>query len=247
MSALPWRLARNLAQRDLHRSLRGLRLLFLCIFLGVATLAAIGSLTSAITGEIADRGRVILGGDLQVSMTQRRASPDELRAMQAEGKVSETLRLRVMARAGDDGSAVLTELKGVDGAYPLYGVLTADGRRVSQVAPGQTLIAPELADRLSVRRGDVLRFGNADFRVAGIIGEEPDRVGEGFTLGPVAMVSLDGLDRTGLVQGWKRVAVLVHETPHFFGNVRLGTARHSGGTSGSANWLQSWPGGVCFF
>ena len=85
MSALPWRLARNLAQRDLHRSLRGLRLLFLCIFLGVATLAAIGSLTSAITGEIADRGRVILGGDMQVSMTQRRASPDELRAMQSEG------------------------------------------------------------------------------------------------------------------------------------------------------------------
>jgi len=200
MSALPWRLARNLAQRDLHRSLRGLRLLFLCIFLGVATLAAIGSLTSAITGEIADRGRVILGGDLQVSMTQRRASPDELRSMQAEGKVSETLRMRVMARAGDHGSAVLTELKGVDGAYPLYGVLTADGRHVSQVEPGQTLIAPELADRLSIRRGDVLRFGNADFRVAGIIGDEPDRVGEGFTLGPVAIVSLNGLDRTGLVQ-----------------------------------------------
>ena len=200
MSTLPWRLAKNLARRDLHRSLRGLRLLFLCIFLGVATLTAIGSLTSSITGEIADRGRVILGGDLQVSMTQRRASPDDLSAMRAAGEVSETIRMRAMARTVGNSSAVLTELKGVDKAYPLYGVLTADGRRVITVAPDQALIAPELADRLNVRRGGALRFGNAEFRVAGVIDEEPDRVGEGFTLGPVAIVSLAGLDRTGLVQ-----------------------------------------------
>ena len=70
-----WQLAARLARRDLNRSLRGLRLLFLCIFLGVATLAAIGSLTSAITGELAARGQVILGGDVQVGMSQRQATP----------------------------------------------------------------------------------------------------------------------------------------------------------------------------
>ena len=200
MSAIRWRLAKDLGRRDLHRSLRGLRLLFLCIFLGVATLAAIGSLTSSITGEIADRGRVILGGDLQVSMTQRRASSDELQAMRSTGDVSETIRMRVMARAGDDGSAVLTELKGVDGAYPIYGSLTVDDRPVAEIPQNDVVIAPELADRLGVKRGDMLRFGNADFRIAGIITQEPDRVGEGFTLGPVALVSLDGLNRTGLIQ-----------------------------------------------
>ena len=75
MNVLGWGLAARLARRDLHRSFRGLRLLFLCILLGVATLAAIGSLTDAITTEIADRGRVILGGDLQAAMSQRRATP----------------------------------------------------------------------------------------------------------------------------------------------------------------------------
>ena len=87
MKAIGWRLAWNLARRDLHRSLQGLRLLFLCIFLGVATLAAIGSLTSAITTEIAERGRVILGGDLQISMSQRQASPSELQAMRSRGEI----------------------------------------------------------------------------------------------------------------------------------------------------------------
>jgi len=200
MNGLGWRQAAGFARRDLHRSLRGLRLLFLCIFLGVATLAAIGGLSSAITSEIADRGRVLLGGDVQVGMSQRRATADELAAMRGAGAVSETIRMRAMARGGADDAALLTELKGVDGAYPLFGTLTVGGRTVRAPAAGDVYIAPELGERLDVRPGQNLRFGDADFRIAGIIGEEPDRVGEGFTLGPVAIVSIDGLMRTGLVQ-----------------------------------------------
>ena len=193
--------AARLALRDLNRSLSGLRLLFLCIFLGVATLATIGSLTAAITGELAARGQALLGGDVQVAMSQREASPDELRALRSSGDLSETIRLRAMARpASDPGRAVLTELKGVDAAYPLYGELRVDGRAVSAPPADQIYVAPELASRLGVSTADRLRYGSADFRVAGIIGEEPDRVGEGFTLGPVAIVSTEGLRRTGLIQ-----------------------------------------------
>jgi putative ABC transport system permease protein len=195
---LPWRAAATLARRDLNRSLAGLRLLFLCVFLGVATLAAIGSLSTAITSEISARGRVILGGDLQAGMNQRQATPEELAAMREAGSVSTTVRLRAMARRGDE--AVLSELKGVDAAYPLYGALLVDGRRMRAPAPSDIFVAPELADRLALRRGDTVRFGNADFRVAGLISEEPDRVGEGFTLGPVAITSLQGMQRTGLIQ-----------------------------------------------
>ncbi len=43
-----WRIAR----RDLATRIRGLRLLAVCLFLGVATLAAIGSLTRGITSEL---------------------------------------------------------------------------------------------------------------------------------------------------------------------------------------------------
>ncbi|GAA4713942.1 ABC transporter permease [Sphingomonas lutea] len=194
-----WAFAARLARRDLNRSLRGLRLLFLCIFLGVATLAAIGSLTSAITGELADRGRVILGGDLQVGMSQRRATAEERAALARAGTLSETIRLRSMARAAD-GSAVLAELKAVDALYPLYGTLRVDGRPARAPTADAIFIAPELGERLSVGRGETLRFGNTDFRVAGIVDEEPDRIGEGFTLGPVAIVSSEGLARTGLIQ-----------------------------------------------
>lgn len=194
-----WGFAARIARRDLNRNLRGLRLLFLCIFLGVATLAAIGSLTAAITGELASRGQVVLGGDVQVGMSQRQATAAERAALDRAGTVSETIRLRSMARSAG-GAAVLAELKGVDSLYPLYGALKVGGRTVRAPDAEQVFIAPELATRLSIRTGERVRFGEADLRIAGIIGDEPDRVGEGFTLGPVAIVSLDGLARTGLVQ-----------------------------------------------
>ncbi|HTG38227.1 MAG TPA: FtsX-like permease family protein [Sphingomonas sp.] len=194
-----WRIAR----RDLHAGFRGLRLLFVCLFLGVATLATIGSLTASITSELAARGRVILGGDVEVEMTQREASSTERAAMrQGASAFSETIRIRAMAngpaRPGTPG-AVLTELKGVDRAYPLTGALRVEGAGLP-LGDDAVLVDRALADRLLLRVGDRLRYGTARFRVAGIIVEEPDRVGEGFTLGPVAIVSLDALRRTGLVQ-----------------------------------------------
>lgn len=205
MNPTGWRFAWVIARRDLHRSLRGLRLLVVCLFLGVATLAAIGSLTAAITGELADRGRTLLGGDIEASMIQREATPQELGALEATGRVSATIRMRAMARRADatdsSGTAILTELKAVDGAYPLYGRLTVgSGTPLARLGADEAVIAPALAERLSLRPGDRLRYGEAEFRIVAIIADEPDRVSEGFTLGPVALVTMDGLRRTGLVQ-----------------------------------------------
>lgn len=204
MRALGWRAAWSIARRDLHAGFRGLRLLLVCLFLGVATLATIGSLTASITGEISARGQVLLGGDVEVAMTQRQASAQERAALTRLGTVSDTIRTRAMARRATPTTgapdAVLTELKGVDARYPLYGGLTLEQGRYAPLTPDAVLIGKSLSERLLLKTGDRVRYGDAEFRVAGLIADEPDRVGEGFTLGPVAIVSLDGMKRTGLLQ-----------------------------------------------
>ncbi|WP_448657944.1 ABC transporter permease [Sphingomonas sp. CJ99] len=200
---LSWAALWRIARRDLHAGFRGLRLLFVCLFLGVATLATIGGLTSAITGEIASKGQLILGGDVEIEMTQREASEPEKAAFRTAGRLSETIRLRAMAQRVDAGtngpSAVLTEFKGVDNAYPLYGTLTLQGGGTARLNADDVVIGEALAERLALKPGDTLRYGEATYRIRDIIADEPDRVGEGFTLGPVALTSLDGLRRSGLI------------------------------------------------
>ena len=194
-----WSLAVRLARRDVRARFRGLRLLLVCLFLGVGALAAIGSLASSIETELAARGRVLLGGDVEFEIGQRRADPDERHVIGAVGRVSETMRMQSMAIGGTQ--SVPIELKAVDGNYPLYGRLhLADGRNVSAPRANTAWISPALADRMGVHVGQSLRLGNAVFVIGGIIADEPDRLGEGFTLGPVVIVSLDGLGRTGLIQ-----------------------------------------------
>jgi putative ABC transport system permease protein len=104
MTSAPLHLLWRIARRDLSAGFRGLRLLFLCLFLGVGALAAIGSLTAAITGELTRKGRELLGGDLEVALTQRYAEATEKAQMAQLGKVSETVRLRAMASGGTAAS-----------------------------------------------------------------------------------------------------------------------------------------------
>jgi putative ABC transport system permease protein len=54
--------------------------------------------------------------------------------------------------------------------------------------------------RLNLAVGDEVRVGDAMLRISGVLAEEPDKVGEGFTLGPTLLVSEETLAATGLVQ-----------------------------------------------
>lgn len=194
-------LVRRLALRDLRGSRAGLRLLAVCLFLGVAALAGIGSLSSAILGGLSERGQLILGGDVQFEAAQRQADEAERAAFAKLGTVSEVVRMRAMAIRPETGASLLSELKGVDGAYPLYGQLTLKPGAIAARPKGNDVaIAEGLADRLDLKSGSRFRMGEAEFRVIGIVDEEPDRSGAGFTFGPAVIADMDGLAATQLVQ-----------------------------------------------
>ncbi|WP_226017952.1 FtsX-like permease family protein [Novosphingobium sp. FKTRR1] len=199
---LDWRTVWQLARRGLDWKFKGLRLLLVCLVLGTAALAAIGTLTATIDRELATRGRAMLGGDVQFTIAGRPASPAELAQLRDFGTVSGGVRLQAMARKpGDDTSAAPVELKSVDARWPLYGTLTlAGGRSAGAPQDMAVWIAPGVADRLGVHPGDALRIGSATLIVAGVIADEPDRLSEGFALGPTVILSPQALDAAGLVQ-----------------------------------------------
>ncbi len=197
-----WALAWRLARRGLDWRFRGLRLLIVCLVLGTAALSAIGMLTGGIGRELAARGQSMLGGDLELTLAGREAAADELAEMRRLGAVSQGVRLQAMARRAEStDDAVPVELKAVDARWPLYGAFTVDGGRRAAAPRGMTAwIDPGVGDRLGVKAGDRLKIGQAELVIGGVIAGEPDRLSEGFALGPTVIVSEDALAASGLVQ-----------------------------------------------
>jgi putative ABC transport system permease protein len=193
------------ALRDLRGGLKGLRILLLCIALGVTAIVGVESLARALNDGLGREGRTILGGDASFSLIHRRLSADEQRFLEAHGSLATIATLRGMARAAS-GDAALIEIKAVEPDWPRIGSAgfappmsldDALGERdgVFGAAVEETLLA-----RLNLKLGDVIRIGEANFAIRTLLTSEPDRLATGVGLGPRALISQPALDATKLVQ-----------------------------------------------
>lgn len=210
--ALP--LAMRFALREMRGGLRGFYVFLACIALGTGAIAAVNSLARGMNAGIAAEGQSLLGGDVSFSLIHRRASPAEIAFLRAEGRLSTVATLRAMARTGA-GAQTLVEVKGVDGAYPLYGDMRlGSGRSVKDVlegapAPpppdGETRMAVPAAVDASLlatarlRVGDTFEVGRLRVRVVDTVEREPDRLSGGIAFGPRIVLPIAALERSGLV------------------------------------------------
>ena len=198
-ATISWSTAWRIARRDLNARFRGLRLLLVCIFLGTGALAAIGTLTSAIEDELESNGQVLLGGDLEVEIWQRGLSEEEIAFLSEYGRISGGTRLQAMATVPD--SAAPVELKAVDQNWPLYGTLTLeDGSETGAPEGSNAYLAQGALDRLGISVGDTFTIGTVELTAAGVIENEPDRLSEGFQLGPTVIVAEAVPQEAGLLQ-----------------------------------------------
>src|SRR5690625_1436120 len=195
--------ALRLARRELRGGLAGFRVFLLCLVLGVGGIAAVGSLSKAITEGLTNEGREILGGDVAISLTWRMATEAERAWMEAQGAVSEIAQLRSMLSHGDQSA--LTEAKGVDAAYPLYGETRLagggdlhDALAIRDGVPG-LVTDMALAERLGLAPGDEVHLGAGRFEFCGVLAAEPDLGSSGLVLAPRSMASVEGLRASGLL------------------------------------------------
>ncbi|MCW5752459.1 MAG: FtsX-like permease family protein [Alphaproteobacteria bacterium] len=199
-------LACRLALREMRGGLRGFRIFLACLALGVAAIAGVGSLSSAIVEGLRAEGRSLIGGDIELRLTHRPASAEEHAWLARRGELSAIASMRAMARALPGTARTLVELKAVDGLYPLYGEMrTVPDRPLEQLLGRHdglagALVEANLLTRLGLRPGERLQVGDGTFTITGVIEREPDRGTEAFALGPRLMIADEALAGTGLVQ-----------------------------------------------
>lgn len=199
-------LSMRLARREIRGGLRGFYIFLACIALGTAAIAAVNSVSRAVTSAIASEGQSILAGDVRFELRNREATAEERTYIEGLGKTALSVGLRSMARLPDGSSQTLAEVKAVDGAYPLYGTLRTEPQASPDELMGRkgeewgALVAPLLLERLGINVGDTLLLGNARLVITGTIVEEPDALSDGFGFAPRLMVSVDAIAASGLVQ-----------------------------------------------
>jgi putative ABC transport system permease protein len=193
-------LALRLALRDLRGGFSGFWIFLICIALGTGAIGAINSLSEAVQDSLAREGRVLLGGDVEATLVQRQANPDELAYLRTFGEVSEVATLRAMARKPGGDAQALVDLKAVDGAYPLYGAIKFEQGGLPSVARGGLALDRSVLDQLHLSAGDSVLVGNASLPIAAVIEQEPDRFAGGPAFGARILLSLDALKQTGLVE-----------------------------------------------
>ena len=198
--SVAWRIAR----RELRGGLRGFYVFLACLALGVAAIGAVGSVREAIAEGLRENGAEILGGDAQIRFTYRFATPDERAWMDDRStQVSETVDFRSMVTvAREEGTdRALTQVKGVDDLYPLYGTVElSPALPLDQALAGdQAVLGQLLADRLGLQVGDRFRLGQKEFTLSAVLIALPDDGSAGLSFGPPTLLRRAALDGTGLI------------------------------------------------
>jgi putative ABC transport system permease protein len=196
----------RLARRELRQGLSGFRIFLACLILGVASIAGVGSLSAALLEGLSVEGQRLLGGDVEVRVTQHEISDKDRAWLASQGRVAMIAETRAMAIVQGKDTRSIVELKAVDRNYPLYGIadvsprtplneLFANREGVFGAAVDERLLA-----KLGVKRGAVVKIGNAYFSLRTFVRQEPDRIAGGFVVAPRVLISEFALRATGLVQ-----------------------------------------------
>ena len=188
---------------DLKGDLRRFGVLLACLALGTMTIAAVGSVGAALQDAIVRDATKLMGGDIEVSRSDRRATADERSFLETLGPVAEEDDSNGRATAGDN-SAFL-DIVGVDNDYPLVGAVESpqlpNGEKPGSLLAqkdgvGGALVTPIILARLGIGIGGMFNIGKSQYQARGTLGSLPDGAARGFHLGLTILISVDALAAT---------------------------------------------------
>ncbi|MBN9316760.1 MAG: FtsX-like permease family protein [Devosia sp.] len=197
---------------DMRGDLRRFVLLIACLAVGTALIAGVSSVGASIRQAVEEDAALLMGGDVEISRTDRVATATELEQLRAFGEVTSVVDTNVRARANDKDAFV--DLISIGPGYPLLGQIGSPA-----LAPGDSayellglrdatfgaLVNPLMLDQLGLAVGDQIELGGTLLDVRGVLNGVPDGAVRGFRLGLPVLITTDALavlsDRTSPLPG----------------------------------------------
>jgi putative ABC transport system permease protein len=188
-----------LGMLDMRGDIRRFGLLIVCLAVGTALIAGVSSVGASIKQAVERDAAVIVGGDMELSRTDRPATPDELAKIGRVGTVAAVIDTNVRAQSAANDAFV--DLISAGEGYPLVGQIEGDGLPAG-VKPFEflglrdghfgALVDPLLLDKIGAKVGDVITLAGTPFEARGTLSKLPDSAVRGFRLGLPALISTEG-------------------------------------------------------
>ncbi|MBU3635887.1 hypothetical protein ICN35_10495 [Polynucleobacter sp. es-GGE-1] len=195
--------------RGIRQDLRSkeLKWLLVALIISVSALTSVSFLADRMHRAFEFDARQLLASDLLIAADQPLPAQLIEEAQSRQLRIAQTVVFPSMATAGEHSK--LASLKAVSPEYPLRGSLQVE--QVNSQAPplspvsGTVFVEPALLTNLHTKVGDLLRLGDRQFLISGVLTRELDRGAAFMNFAPRVMMSLDDLKSTGLISLGSRV------------------------------------------
>ena len=205
----------GLAWRQLRREMRAGELPILAIALVVAVMAtsSIGHFTERLNKAMLMRATEFLGADLVISANTK--ASDQQRSLSESYGLLNAEVVEFSSMLGSADALQLASVKAVSSQYPLRGELRSQPsfEAAEQTGfkpnPGEIWLESRLAKALNLLPNEYVDIGHIQLKFTRILTHEPDRAANFYSLTPRALIHLDDLDATQVVQPGSRVRYLL--------------------------------------
>jgi putative ABC transport system permease protein len=189
-----------MAWRDCRKQ-RGRLLLFsLSIVLGVAALAAIGSLGANLQRAVEEQAKTLLGADLAISSRQSFSPEEEQLFSQLSGREAEQISFNSMVYFSSTDGTRLAQVRALEGGFPFYGHFeTAPASAAQDFQRGAgALVEENLLIQFDAKVGGTVRVGTLTLPICGALRKVPGESAALALISPRVYLPMRDLAATGL-------------------------------------------------
>jgi putative ABC transport system permease protein len=205
--SIAWSWVLKMAWRDSRASRNRLFLFSFSIVLGVAALAAIGFLQRSLDKTIDEQARELLGADLMLSSRAAFTVAETNLFEKLGGEQATEYDFNSMVLAPSSGTTRFVQVRALSGDFPFFGNFEAEpSDALASLRRGDGVLMEEaLVIQLGVNLGDVIKLGNFNTKLVGILKKIPGETAAFAGLTPKVYLPFTKLAETGLMGKGSRV------------------------------------------
>jgi putative ABC transport system permease protein len=181
-----------------------LNMMMLALILAITCVSGISLFTDRLEKALQLQTAEFLGGDVKFESNEELNTEEILRINDLD--LNQTKMILFASVVSSESEMQFSSIKVVDNSYPLVGTISLEPSSNNQHPnQGNVWLDKRLLDLLKAKLGDTIFIGDADFTISNVLLSEPDRGSNNYAFAPKAIIGIDDLPQTNIIQPGSRV------------------------------------------